>query len=103
MHCGPVLRAAPALAVPAAPLQAAELPKVTKVELQPLAAQVQRVVEGLEMIGAPLSAADKEALQAAASNTEKAKAVAQIQTILDQHCLVSVQIRAAGRVLASTS
>ncbi len=87
-----------ALAAPAASLVAAELPKVTKVDLQPLAAQVQRVIEGLEMIGAPLPAADKEALQAAAGSTDQAKAVELIQTILDKHCLAGVQISAANKI-----
>ena len=42
---------------------AAELPKVAKVELQPLAAQVQRLVEALDYLGAPLPEADKQALK----------------------------------------
>ena len=31
-----------------------ELPKVAKVELQPLAAQVQRVADALDLVGSPL-------------------------------------------------
>jgi hypothetical protein len=39
---------------------AAELPKATEVELQPLAAQVHRLVEELDYLGAPLSETDKQ-------------------------------------------
>lgn len=70
------------------PLSAAELPKVKKVERQPLAAQVQRVVEALDFLGAPLPENDKKALKGA--NVE------QIQTILDKHCLAGVRITPAG-------
>jgi hypothetical protein len=78
-----------ALAIPAA----ADLPKVTKVDLQPLAAQARRIDEALKLLGAPLSEDDRSALQAAASETDPAKGVAAIQTILDKHCLAGVQIR----------
>lgn len=37
---------------------AEELPLVTNVEFQPLAAQVQRVLTSLELIGEPMPAAD---------------------------------------------
>src|SRR5437879_2210834 len=36
------------------PAPAADLPRVTKVELQPLAAQVQRVADALDFVGNPL-------------------------------------------------
>jgi hypothetical protein len=68
----------------AAPLPAAELPKV-KVELQPLAAQARRVADALALLGAPLADADRQALDRAAS-------VDAIQTILDRRCLVGVTI-----------
>jgi hypothetical protein len=71
---------------------AAELPKVAKVELQPLAAQVQRLVEALDYLGAPLPERDKQALKTAGA--DNANGVAAIQTILDQHCLAGVHINA---------
>jgi len=77
---------------------AGDLPKVTEVELQPLAAQVQRLVQALDHIGAPLSAADKQKLQSAAD--DKAKGVATIQAVLDPHCLAAVQITAPDKIVA---
>jgi hypothetical protein len=79
-------------------LAAADLPHVTQVELQPLAAQVQRLVEALDYIGAPLPEADKQALRAAAGDA--AKGVETIQAVLDPHCLAGVQIHAADKLEA---
>jgi hypothetical protein len=81
------------LALAAGPAPAAELPKVTGVELQPLAAQAKRVREALEFIGSPLAAADARSLQAAAAGRDQARAVESIQTVLDKYCLAGVQIR----------
>src|SRR5437870_639044 len=69
-----------------------ELPKVAKVELQPLAAQVQRVADALDLVGSPLPTADKEVLQKAAADSDHAKAIDTIQSILDKHCLAGVRI-----------
>src|SRR2546427_5031366 len=69
-----------------------ELPRVAKVELQPLAAQVQRVAEALDFVGSPLPPADKEALQKAAADGDPARAVDTIQAVLDKHCLAGVRI-----------
>ena len=44
---------------------AAALPEVSGVELQPLAAQVKRMTEALDYLGAPLSPAKQQALEAA--------------------------------------
>ena len=70
---------------------AEELPLVDKVEFQPLAAQVARVVQTLEMLGEPLPAADAQQLKAA-------KTIEQIQRILDKHCLAGVEINPESRV-----
>ena len=46
--------------------RAAELPSlpvVRNVELQPLIAQVKRVIEATDYLGTPVSAADKQALE----------------------------------------
>src|SRR5262245_8635856 len=77
---------------------AAEPPKVTGLELQPLAAQARRLVQALDHIGAPLSAADKQKLQAAAD--DKSKGVETIQAVLDPHCLAAVRIDAADKISA---
>jgi hypothetical protein len=81
----------------AAPLQAADLPRV-KVELQPLAAQVHRVAEALDFIGAPLTDREKQDLEAAGKSKDEAAAVRTIQDILDRHCLAGVRITAAEDV-----
>jgi hypothetical protein len=74
-----------------APLTAAELPKA-KVELQPLAAQAKRVADALDLLGAPLSADDRKALTAAASDTDHARGIDTIQRILDRRVLVAVRL-----------
>src|SRR5438552_3087341 len=82
------------LALLAAPLAAGELPAVTKVELQPLAAQAQRVADALDFLGVPLTEAEKKALQAGATEKDAARAVRAIQEVLDPHCLAGVRITA---------
>src|SRR5262249_13310467 len=86
-----------ALAFPLAALAAgycaaADLPKVAKVDRQPLEAQVKRLVQALDLIGAPLPADDKDALAAAGKTQNDAKAVAALQTVLDKHCLAGLRI-----------
>jgi hypothetical protein len=79
------------LALPAS-LPAADLPRVTKVEFQPLAAQVKRLLDALDYLGNPLPEADRKALNDARTAKDKADAIAAIQTILDKHCLAGVTI-----------
>jgi hypothetical protein len=69
----------------ALPAAAADWPKVGNVELQPLAAQANRVAEALDFLGAPLPAADRAALK-------EAQRPAAIQEVLDKHCLAGVVI-----------
>jgi len=71
------------------PLLAADLPTVKKVEFQPLAAQAKRVAEALDLLGSPLSDADKKALAGA-------KTVEEIQAVLDKHCLAGVKLAKDG-------
>lgn len=70
---------------------AAELDKNLKVELQPLAAQAERIVQALELLGTPLSASEGQSLTDAAK--DKQNGVAAIQGILDKHCLAGLSIR----------
>src|SRR5215212_7301481 len=65
MKTSPVSRAtllALALFVAIRSTATAELPLVSNVELQPLAAQITRLQDALEHLGAPLSAAEKQEL-----------------------------------------
>jgi len=82
-------------------LSAQELPIVTAVEHQPLAAQVLRLIEALQIVGEPLPANEVSQLQQLAATTSaKPAAVAQMQKILDRHCLVGVNINPESRVKA---
>jgi hypothetical protein len=80
-------------------LAAEELPLVTAVDYQPLAAQVTRVLDSLDMLGDPLPAADTAELRRLVDGARDPKqAVADIQKLLDRHCLVGVNINPESRV-----
>jgi len=79
-------------------VESAPLPKVADVEQQPLAAQVRRLTQALEVLGSPLAASDRSALEAALRETDPARAVAAIQDTLDAHCLIGVNINPESRV-----
>lgn len=76
------------------PTLAADRPEPVTVEGQPLAANVQRVVEALEFLGAPLTR-DKQAALAAAG---KARDAALLQQLLDAEVLFVVSINPEARV-----
>ncbi len=80
---------------------AQELPIVTDVEFQPLASQARRVREALQYVGAPLSEADRKALETACSQTDEAKGVRDIQRVLDPYVLAFVNINPESRVKVS--
>jgi hypothetical protein len=78
-------------------VSATQLPPIDGMELQPLIAQVRRLLTALETIGAPLAqsvAAELNALMTGASPD----ALRRIQAILDGHCLVGVRINPEMRV-----
>ena len=60
---------------------AAELPRVEEVELQPLLAATVRLVEALDVVGAPLPAATKGALQAAGKGGDARHGIAAIESV----------------------
>jgi hypothetical protein len=74
------------------------LPLVTNVELQPLAAQIQRVVQAMDDLGSPLAGTNVVALRAAMTDTNVGRGVENIQRLLDPLCLFSVQINPEARV-----
>jgi hypothetical protein len=86
-----------ALLVLSAPAMASDQVTAEKVDLQPLAAQARRVVDALDLLGAPLAASDKAALISAGSDTDSDRGVKSIQSILDNHCLAEVTIGPAGK------
>jgi hypothetical protein len=71
---------------------------VDGVELQPLSAATDRLVEALAIIGSPLPAATTDALRAAGRGDDVRRAGATIQEQLDRFCLVGVTINAESRV-----
>src|SRR5262245_11946368 len=90
MFCNHSILAISLIQVLAIQAAAAELPRVIKVQLQPLAAHVQRLVDTLDYLGAPLPEDDRRALKAAATDT--VSGVNRIQTVIDKHCLAGVRI-----------
>src|SRR5262249_55653634 len=85
----PALPILPALLALAVPSLAAALPKA-KADLQPLAAQAKRVADALDLLGAPLSEADRKALADAAADSDAARGADKIQGVLDKHVLAAV-------------
>jgi hypothetical protein len=79
-------------------LRAQTLPLVRELELQPLAAQVGRVVEALKLAGTPLADEQEAALRRALDEADDVAAVASIQQVLDPLCLVGVTINPESRV-----
>lgn len=77
---------------------AADLPLVVNVEQQPLVSATERLIEALDYVGAPLTAEQKAALQAAMKEPNAAKSTKTIQQILDPLCLVGVTINPESRV-----
>lgn len=82
------------VAVATGDARAADLPEPVAVEGQPLAANVQRVVEALEFLGAPLTR-DKQVALAAAG---QARDAAKLQQSLDSQVLFVVNINPEARV-----
>src|SRR5687768_10890923 len=74
--------------------RAATLPIVSGVEWQPLAAQIERVVQAAEFIGEPLTQSERDAVEAALKEKDAAK----LQAALDPRCLFGVHINAEMRI-----
>ncbi|MBC7927154.1 MAG: CehA/McbA family metallohydrolase [Bryobacteraceae bacterium] len=75
-----------------------ELPIVSTVEFQPLAAQVARVLQAMEMIGEPLPLDDTRQLRQLLEGPATTKSLEAIQRVLDKHSLVGVEINPESRV-----
>jgi hypothetical protein len=80
------------------PLYGESLPLVRNVELQPLAAQVERVLQALELTGSALTADQLKEIRAALAGSNEAASVEKIQKLIDPLCLVGVQINPESRV-----
>jgi hypothetical protein len=78
---------------------AEELPLVSKVDFQPLAAQVARVLQSLELIGEPMPAADAAKVKTIIEGQRGgAKEIEDLQRILDRYALTGVNINPESRV-----
>jgi hypothetical protein len=69
-----------------------------RTDLQPVVAQVRRLVEAMAYLGEPFSEADRARLEAAANMGDDARAVVEIQRILDPKCLLAVRVNPESRV-----
>jgi len=82
----------------AASAESPVLPTVKGVELQPLVAQVRRILEATSYLGAPLDPGDVAALEEAFRGSDSAAASEAIQRVLDRYCLFGVNINPESRV-----
>jgi len=85
------------LAAGSTKIQAGELPVVAGVDWQPLRAQIQRLNEALELLGAPLPRAERGELEAIL-HKEEWQAAEEVQKVLDRHVLFGVNINPESRV-----
>ncbi|MCZ6596072.1 MAG: CehA/McbA family metallohydrolase [Planctomycetota bacterium] len=76
----------------------AVLELVHGVELQPFAAATGRLVEALELAGAPLSPEERAGIEAALAEEDPERALLAVQVVLDARCLVGVHISPESRV-----
>ncbi len=83
------------------PARAEDLPVVNDVDLQPLATQIRRVVEALDILGQPLVPAEKARIDKAIDSSDPKAGVQTLQQIVDRHCLIGIDINPESRVKAA--
>lgn len=76
---------------------AQELYTVKSVEVQPLVAQAQRLVEALDYLGSPLPAEDAARVRDLTDAEPTRKVAAEIQEILDPYCLAMLHVNPEAR------
>lgn len=79
----------------------ADFPEVFNVELQPLKAQVRRIVEAMDYLGFPITDKDRDELNAAMAQAHEGLSLEGIQTVLDRYALYGVNINPEMRVKVS--
>jgi len=77
---------------------AQEPPRAQAAILQPLAQQARRLESALRYLGEPLSASERQAIDAALALADEGAGVAQIEQVLDRRVLVRVHINPESRV-----
>ena len=73
-------------------------PASAPVPLQPLAQQVRQLEEAMNYLGQPFGSADLRGIHEAIANPDEAAAVHALQSILDAHVLLTVDINPESRV-----
>ena len=68
-------------------------PMAARVERQPLLAQLQRLRDTLNHIGMPLPKETETQLTQLVENADEDSLTAQVQELLDPHCLAAVSLR----------
>jgi hypothetical protein len=69
-----------------------------KMDVQPLVAQLTRLVDAMAYLGESFSDVERERLSAAANIADQPSALDEIQRILDPRCLISVRISPESRI-----
>ena len=77
---------------------AQSFPKVHDVALQPLKAQIQRLVQAKDYLGEPFSPQVKKRLNQALGQADTTDAISEVQQILDAQCLLDIHINPESRV-----
>jgi hypothetical protein len=93
-----VLRTLAELPLAALPLLRAVRLDANGVELQPLLAQVRRVLDAMDALGEPFAATDVTALTAAENAGDAASIAAAVERLLASRCLAEVRINPEARV-----
>src|SRR5687767_6693652 len=96
-----LLRLFAELAFAAVPLARGVRLSANGVELQPLLAQVRRVLEAMDALGEPFAAADVAALTAAENSSQPDSIAGAVERLLGARCLVDVRVNPEGRVSVS--
>jgi hypothetical protein len=73
-------------------------PAPPTIPLQPLAQQVRQLEEALNYLGQPLPPSDHQRINTAIANPDQTAAVTQLESVLDQYALVTVDINPESRV-----
>src|SRR5262245_10873755 len=97
LKCLAVLMASMLIVLGVAPAGQDPSPKVSEVPVQPLLAQVTRLVQALDQVGDPLPAEVKAAYEKVRTNAVKSGAkdadtVKEVQHLLDPLCLAAVEV-----------
>jgi hypothetical protein len=96
-----VFRAVAELAVIAVPLLRGARVSASTIDLQPLLAQVRRLLDALHSLGEPFPEADVAALTAAENTGDAAAVAAAVERLLATRCLLEVRINPEARVSIS--